>query len=250
VSRGSTDFDCRVLGIDYFAGDIGQAAREVVDRAVSGEGGFASLANVHVAMTAKRDSAVLSALEGAWRVFPDGAPIAWLERRRGAAHARRVAGPDLMLEVLRGGQETGLRHFLFGSTPDVLVSLEEQLRRQMQDLQLAGALAPPPGKEHEETLLNEVRAAAPDIVWVGLGAPKQELWAERHAASLVPALVIGVGAAFDFHAGTKRRAPAWMQHAGLEWLHRLASEPRRLGWRYVSTNVRFTFAALRQIAQD
>jgi N-acetylglucosaminyldiphosphoundecaprenol N-acetyl-beta-D-mannosaminyltransferase len=247
VSRASTR--CRILGIQCFAGDMCEAAREIVDRAASGRGGFVALVNVHVAMTAQRDPDVMCALDGAWRAFPDGAPIAWLERRRGAAHARRIAGPDLILEVIGSGREAGLRHFLFGSTPGVLVSMEEKLRRQVP-LKLAGTLAPPPGEEHDETLLDEVRAASPDIVWVGLGAPKQELWAYRHAASLAPALVIGVGAAFDFHAGTKRRAPAWMQRAGLEWLHRLVSEPRRLGWRYVSTNTRFTFAALREIAQD
>jgi N-acetylglucosaminyldiphosphoundecaprenol N-acetyl-beta-D-mannosaminyltransferase len=240
---------CRVLGIDCFVGDIRQAAVAAIDRARSGEGGFVSLMNVHVAMTAQRDTAVFSALERAWRVFPDGAPIAWLERKRGAAYARRVAGPDLMLEVLRHGRESGLRHFLFGSTPDVLAAMANRLRQQMPDLKLVGTVAPPRGDEHDENLLDEVRSAAPDIVWLGLGAPKQELWAHRHADSLKPALVIGVGAAFDFHAGAKRRAPGWMQRAGLEWLHRLVSEPRRLGWRYLSTNTRFTFAALRDIAQ-
>jgi N-acetylglucosaminyldiphosphoundecaprenol N-acetyl-beta-D-mannosaminyltransferase len=236
---------CRVLGIDCFAGEPHEAASLVVDRARSGRGGYVSLMNVHVAMSASRDCSVRAALRDAWRVFPDGAPISWLERRRGATRAERVAGPDLMLSVLR---RAGLRHFLFGSTPGVLTRLEQRLPALVPGLRVAGSLAPPPGAEHEPVVIEGIRKAKPDVVWVALGAPKQELWARRHTAALHPALVVGVGAAFDFHAGAKRRAPQWMQRSGLEWLHRLASEPRRLGWRYVSTNSRFLVCAVREIA--
>jgi N-acetylglucosaminyldiphosphoundecaprenol N-acetyl-beta-D-mannosaminyltransferase len=150
-----------------------------------------------------------------------------------------------MLEILAHGREAGLRHYFFGSTSDVLESMTASLGRRIPSLRLAGALAPPPGREHDDDLLDQIRAARPHIVWVGLGAPKQELWAARHAVSLRPALVIGVGAAFDFHASTKARAPRWMQNAGLEWMHRFVTEPRRLGWRYIETNTRFVFVVLR-----
>src|SRR5204863_2775128 len=110
----------------------------------------------------------------------------------------RVAGPDLMLTVLRRAPAE-LRHFLFGSTPDVLARLEQRLSAAAPGLELAGALAPPPGAEHEPGVIEAIRAARPDVVWVALGAPKQELWARRHATALAPALLVGVGAAFDFH---------------------------------------------------
>jgi len=181
-------------------------------------------------------------------VFPDGAPISWLERRQGALAAERVPGPDLMLAALRSSVD--LRHFLFGSTAEVLARLERRLPSLVPSLRLAGSLAPGRGEEHDAAVIDAVRAAKPDVVWVALGAPKQELWARRHAAALEPALVVCVGAAFDFHAGSKPRAPQWMQRAGLEWLHRLASEPRRLGWRYVSTNTRFVLSAARELVRD
>jgi N-acetylglucosaminyldiphosphoundecaprenol N-acetyl-beta-D-mannosaminyltransferase len=245
-----TATSCRVFGLDCFAGDLEEAASSIVERASTRKGGLISLLNVHLAMTSQRRADLLTSLQGAWRVFPDGAPIAWLERRKGAGQARRVAGPDLMLEVMRRGSERRLRHFLYGSTPEVLAALEGQIRHQVGNLEVVGTLAPPPGRENDDVLLSKVRATAPDIVWVGLGAPKQELWAQRHISSLSPSLVIGVGAAFDFHAGSKRRAPEWMRRSGLEWLHRLISEPRRLGWRYLSTNTLFALAVLRGITRD
>jgi N-acetylglucosaminyldiphosphoundecaprenol N-acetyl-beta-D-mannosaminyltransferase len=239
---------CRVLGIDCFAGDLREATALLVDRARSGDGGFASLMNVHVAMTAQRDDGLRSALGDAWTVLPDGAPISWLERRRGAQRAERVAGPDLMLAVLR--ESLDLRHFLFGSTSDVLARLEQRLPDAVPGLRLAGSLGPAQGEENDSAVIEAVRGAKPHVVWVALGAPKQELWARRHAAALAPALVVGVGAAFDFHAGSKPRAPQWMQRAGLEWLHRLASEPRRLAWRYASTNTRFVLFAARELVRN
>lgn len=237
----------RVLEINCFVGDIDRAAQAVIERAVSGKGGYACLANAHVMVTARRDRGVRRALEGAWAVFPDGAPIAWLQRRTGAAAARRVAGPDLMLAVLDRGRQAGLRHFLFGSTPAVLKRLESHLVERYPGIEIAGRHAPDPGAEDADEALVRIRAAAADVVWIALGAPKQELWAQRHESILGPSLLAPVGAAFDFNGGAKPRAPRWMQRTGLEWFHRLAIEPRRLGWRYLSTNSAFAVAALREL---
>jgi len=232
-----------------FSGDLDAAAAAVVKRAMSGKGGFACLANVHVAMTADRDDRLRRALASAWEVFPDGAPIAWLRRRTGATGARRIAGPDLMAAVLEAGRPAGLRHFLFGSTPAVLEALETRFRERLPDVAIVGRLAPPAGAERSPEYLADTASAGSHIVWVALGAPKQELWAADHAEALVPALIVGVGAAFDFHAGSKHRAPVWVQRTGLEWLHRLVTEPRRLAWRYVSTNVRFLVVVGSQLAR-
>jgi N-acetylglucosaminyldiphosphoundecaprenol N-acetyl-beta-D-mannosaminyltransferase len=233
-----------VLGVDCFAGSLESAADAVVARALSGRGGFACLGNVHVLVTASGDPAVRSALEDAWVVFPDGFPVAWMQRRSGAS-ASRIAGPDLMPAVFELGQAVRLRHFLFGSTDDVLAALETGLAICFPTAQIVGRLAPAQDHEDSSEALEFISCTCPQVVWVALGAPKQELWAARHAAALSPAVVVGVGAAFDFLAGSKRRAPAWMQRSGLEWLHRLATEPRRLGWRYVSTNSRFALSVLR-----
>lgn len=235
----------RTIATGCFSGELGDAVDAVVRRGLSGDGGYACLANVHVAVTTERDEQVRHALASAWRVFPDGTPIAWLRRRGGASCARRIPGPDLFAATLDRGRAVGLRHYLFGSTPSVLAALEQRIRERFPGIEIAGAQAPPPGAERSAARLEALRGAEPHVVWVALGAPKQELWMADHASALAPALLVGVGAAFDFHAGMKARAPRWMQDVGLEWLHRLATEPRRLAWRYLSTNTQFALWMLR-----
>jgi N-acetylglucosaminyldiphosphoundecaprenol N-acetyl-beta-D-mannosaminyltransferase len=229
--------------------DLEAAADLVIDRARRGAGGYACLCNAHVLVTAHRDDAVRRALQDAWAVYADGAPVAWLQRRLGSARARRVAGPDLMPRVIERGVRDSLGHFLFGSTEPVLRSLRRNLMTRFPDARFVGWYAPPLDRELDVDCITRIRAARPDVIWCALGAPKQELWMSRYAADLEPALLLGVGAAFDFHAGVKPRAPSWMQASGLEWLHRLASEPRRLGRRYVGTNSRFLLLAASELAQ-
>lgn len=239
----------RVLGVDCFAGNLEEAARAVVERALERRGGYCCCCNVHVLTLALHDTLLRDALRDAWVRFPDGAPIAWLERRCGAV-AERVAGPDLMPAVFALGSELGLRHFLLGSTSDVLERLEDRLARAFPDAQIVGALSPPVRKGVPEVALDAISATEPDIVWCALGAPKQELWMHRHSAELASGLMIGVGAAFEFLAGTKQRAPQWLQDHSLEWLHRLVSEPRRLSGRYISTNSEFIVRATIEILRN
>jgi N-acetylglucosaminyldiphosphoundecaprenol N-acetyl-beta-D-mannosaminyltransferase len=203
-----------------------------------------------VLVTAQRDNALWGALGGAWAVFADGAPVAWLQRRLGTTNARRVAGPDLMAAVVERGCEHSLRHFLFGSTTPVLDALRHNLTARFPAVRIVGAYAPPPGAERDDSCVSIIEAARPDIVWCGLGAPKQELWMARQAKALDSALFLGVGAAFDFHAGASARAPVWMREHGLEWFHRLAREPRRLARRYLSTNSRFVLLAALEVARQ
>jgi N-acetylglucosaminyldiphosphoundecaprenol N-acetyl-beta-D-mannosaminyltransferase len=241
-----------VLGVEYFVGDLAAATDVVVARALSCRGGFSCLAGVHGIVHAQHRADLMAALHGAWLNFPDGAPVSWLMRRSGWKGSRRVAGPDLMPAVIAAGQELGLRHYLFGSTPETLARLERRLRERYPRVEIAGTMSPPfraLSDEEEEEIAEHIRAAEPDIVWVGLGLPKQDEWMHRNAARLGPVLALGVGAAFDFLAGTKRRAPQWMQAAGLEWLHRLGSEPRRLAFRYVSTNSEFLARAAVELAR-
>lgn len=158
-----------------------------------------------------------------------------------------------MTRLFELGEQDGLTHYLFGSTPAVLDALQVSLREQHPHARIVGAVSPPFGKVSDDRALQDVediRRAGPDLVWCGLGAPKQELWMNRYASLLAPAIAVGVGAAFDFHAGAKRRAPVWMQRSGLEWAHRLGSEPRRLAGRYLRTNSEFLVRAALEIASS
>jgi N-acetylglucosaminyldiphosphoundecaprenol N-acetyl-beta-D-mannosaminyltransferase len=244
-TSGASGSECAALfGVSYFRGTLADATALVVQAAMDGSGGYACLCNVHVLETAHRDADVMSALDAARVVFPDGAPIVWAQRMAtpGPNRADRIGGPDLMAHVLSNGCAQGLRHALYGSTDAVLERLRETVEDRYPGVQIVASVAPPFGSRSEHDVMADVaqlRAAQPHVVWVALGAPRQELWAARYAHLLEPAFVVGVGAAFEFLAGVKPRAPRWMRRAGLEWLHRLASEPGRLGRRYVITNTQF-----------
>lgn len=243
---------CKVFGVDYYVGDLQTAAATVLRRVRSGGGGYSCLCGVHGIVTAQHSDAMMSALQGAWLNFPDGAPVAWLMRRLDRRGARRIAGPDLMPLVIEAGQGEGLRHFLFGSSPDVLALLKQRLHERYPECIIAGAISPPfraLSDEENARIAGQIVASGADIVWVGLGLPKQDEWLNRSADLFAPAVGLGVGAAFDFLAGTKPRAPVWVQDAGFEWLHRLMSEPRRLGRRYATTNTEFLARAGIAISQ-
>lgn len=175
-------------------------------------------------------------------VTPDGMPVVWLTRSAGHPHVRRVYGPDLMLALCAHSMARGYRHYFYGGADGVAEELARTLQARFPGLAVAGWESPPfrdLSAQEDAAVCARIRAAQPDIVWVGLGAPKQERWMAGHVTQLgVPAL-IGVGAAFDFLTGRKPQAPRWMQRSGLEWLFRLASEPRRLFRRYLSANSRF-----------
>ena len=245
VGRGGLAAEPRTFGelaAACYAGTLDGAAERVAARAQASDGGYVCLCNVHMMSLALGDERLRRVLGDAWLRLPDGAPVAWLQRRLGSAGAERVGGPDLMARVVELGQKSGIRHFFLGSTAAVLDGLERRLRAAAPEARIVGRLSPPfepltPALR--ETIERVLASAAPDIVWVGLGAPKQEQWMEVLAAGTPQALFVGVGAAFDFHAGTKRRAPSWMRGCGLEWLHRLVAEPRRLTGRYVRSNTAF-----------
>jgi N-acetylglucosaminyldiphosphoundecaprenol N-acetyl-beta-D-mannosaminyltransferase len=238
-----------VMGVSCFTGTLEEAADAVIEHALIGGGGYVVQCNVHVLMTAQRHPVVMKALNRASLVMPDGAPIAWLQSRVCAQPTARIGGPDLMPLVLDHGRESGLRHAFVGSTNGVVGALCSRLARRYPGLRVADAFGPERGQENSAFTLERIRKASADVVWIALGAPKQELWMYRNAAHLKPAIVIGVGAAFDFHAGAKRRAPAWIQRAGLEWAHRLASEPCRLSGRYLRTNSMFVIHAAASLSR-
>jgi N-acetylglucosaminyldiphosphoundecaprenol N-acetyl-beta-D-mannosaminyltransferase len=174
-------------------------------------------------------------------VEPDGMPLVWLGRRAGLP-VERVCGPDFLPALVERGIPTGRTHFFFGGAPGVPEALAARLADRFPGMRVAGTLSPPfrrPTADEDEAIVDRINAANPDYVWVGLGAPKQDLWVADHRSRLTAAALLAVGAAFDFHAGTRRRAPRWMQRTGTEWLFRLITEPRRLAGRYTRVNARF-----------
>jgi N-acetylglucosaminyldiphosphoundecaprenol N-acetyl-beta-D-mannosaminyltransferase len=173
---------------------------------------------------------------------PDGMPIVWALRSFGFASQQRVYGPTLMLKLCRQAAESGHRIFLYGGRTDTLPTLITRLRERFPRLRIAGSYSPPfrPLSESEELgIQQQIRESDADIVFVGIGAPKQEKWMYAHRNSFPGVILIGVGAAFDFHAGRTRQAPVWIQRSGLEWLFRLMMEPRRLWKRYILITPRF-----------
>lgn len=202
---------------------------------------YICLCNVHSVVTASRDAGLRYALERADLALPDGAPVALSLRIAGAGNQRRINGPDLMLRWLAISERTGESVFFYGSTPETLAALQEQLLSRFPKLLIAGSISPPfrtLSAEEDERDVQAINESGASVVFVGLGCPKQEVWMSRHRGR-IHAVMMGVGAAFDYHAGIVKRAPGWMRRSGLEWMHRLVSEPRRLLWRYLSTNSMF-----------
>jgi N-acetylglucosaminyldiphosphoundecaprenol N-acetyl-beta-D-mannosaminyltransferase len=215
------------------------AAAAVRDLAVERRAAAVHLCNANNLSTAMRDESYRELLNASTYNFADGFPVAWAGRRAGHdGMTERVYGPTLMLDVMELGLEVGLRHYLYGSTPDVVAALRCNLEQRFPGLQIVGAESPPFGDvspEQQAELAERVRAVDASLVWVGISSPRQDRFC-REAAPVLGLPLLAVGAAFDFHAGTKPMAPAFLQDHGLEWAFRLATEPRRLWRRYLVGN--------------
>lgn len=238
-----------VLGasIDVLSWDA--ALLKLADWAVQRQSRYVCITNAHSVVTGNEDASFAKVLQGADMVTPDGAPVAWMMRRLGHAGQQRINGPDLMWRYMLEAAERRESIYLYGGTQTTLDTLQSVLAQRIPTLKVAGAVSPPfraLTAEEDAEAVAHINASGAGTVWVSLGCPKQERWMAEHRGR-VNAVMIGVGAAFDYHAGTINRAPQWMQSAGLEWLHRLASEPRRLWRRYLTTNTAFIFGALRQL---
>ena len=213
------------------------------------ESRYVCICNVHSVVTASKDYYFREVIRLADMATPDGAPVAWMMRRLGARTQARVDGPGLMLRCCEHASKAGIGIFLLGSTPQTQQALTASLLGLFPALRVVGAVAPPfraLSKEEDEAVISMLNAADAGIVFVSFGCPKQEIWMADHRGR-VNAVMIGVGAAFDFHSGTIKRAPTWMRRRGLEWLHRLVSEPRRLWRRYLFTNSAFIAKACAQL---
>lgn len=209
-----------------------------------GGGRFVAVTGMHGVVEAQHDSTFKNVLNAADLVVPDGMPLVWLGRLRGQSLQRRVYGPELMLAFCQASAPRGYRHFFFGGAPGVPEQLADVFRQRFPGFRVVGTYSPPfrplTPQENEE-ITGRIREAAPDILWVGLSTPKQEQWMYEHRERLSVPVLVGVGAAFDFHTGRVRQAPAWMREHGLEWLFRLIQEPRRLWRRYIIYGAKFSW---------
>jgi N-acetylglucosaminyldiphosphoundecaprenol N-acetyl-beta-D-mannosaminyltransferase len=214
--------------------------------------GCVTAAAVNLVMCAREDPLVMEAVLAATLAVPDGQPLVWALKALGHADATRVYGPDLMARFCHRAAAEGLPVYLYGGrTPDALALLEDRLRERFPGLAIVGGYSPPFREltaEEEEDVIARIDSSGAAVVWVGTGQPKQELWMERMRPRLAAPLLVGVGAAFDFHAGLVSQAPPWMQRSGLEWLYRLSREPRRLWRRYARYNPLFVAGFARQYA--
>ena len=236
-----------LLGVRVNVAPFDDAVESVLEAPDTGARLAIHFANAHSMVEANRNPELRAAMNGDV-VEPDGMPLVLLARRRGVK-AERVCGPDFMPALVKRGVPLGRTHYFIGGAPGVPEELARRLGEAYPGLKVVGTMSPPfrdLTPEEDESLVAEVNAAKPDYVWVGLGAPKQDLWVAAYRDRLDASALLAVGAAFDFHSGRRRRAPHWMQRTGMEWLFRLLMEPRRLASRYTVVNARFLLLVLKE----
>ncbi|MCA1735042.1 MAG: WecB/TagA/CpsF family glycosyltransferase [Actinobacteria bacterium] len=243
---------CEVTGLGVHATSYADAVARITAWARTDQGRYVCAANVHMAMEAHDDPEFRQLVEAASLVTPDGMPLVWMMRRLGHPHQSRVYGPTLMVETLAAAEKQGLKVGFYGGSPEELELMAAKLGREYPALKVGYRYSPPfrpLSAEEERDVIDDIGRSGLDILFVGLGCPKQERWMARHRHQL-PMVALGVGAGFAFYAGTVRQAPNIIQRAGLEWAFRLLAEPRRLWRRYLRHNPRFVVLAARQLWQQ
>lgn len=245
-----------ILGSKISVWNLGETVAQLKKLAQSGGRHYVCVSNVHTVVMGLDDKNYSEITNNATLATADGVPLIWASKLLGGPKIHgRASGPDILAKILNDSSCRSLRHYFFGSTPEVLEALRENLKQIAPEAIIAGFYSPPHRKAKAATdpldadEIEECRRideASPHIVWVGLGAPKQEIWMARTRQQLKAPVTIGVGAAFDFLAGNKKRAPLWMQKGGLEWAYRFVQEPKRLASRYLKTNPRFVAEVARE----
>ncbi len=240
-----------VLGVGVHAVDMVEAVRRSEWLLRTGGKGYVCVTGVHGVMESRNDPELGRILNSAYLCVPDGMPTVWVGRLQGHRAMQRVYGPDYMMAMCQLPVSRGYRHFFYGGAPGVAERLKVRLETQVPGLRVVGTYTPPYrtlNAKEESELVAAVARASPDIFWVGLSTPKQEHFMTRYLDRLDVRLMVGVGAAFDLHAGLRSDAPRWMKRCGLQWMHRLAQEPRRLAPRYLKHNPRFVWEILKEFA--
>jgi len=240
-----------ILGVGINAITLTQAINRIAAWIENRECRYVSVCTVHTIMECQSNERVRQAVNQAGLATPDGMPLVWLSRWKSKLPVDRVYGPDLMLAVCQLSVERGYSHYFYGGAAGVSTLLADKLQLRFPGLKVAGTCSPPfrpPTPAEDAQVVAQINQANPDIIWVGLGTPKQDLWMATYREQLSAPVLIGVGAAFDFHTGRIPQAPKWMQQNGLEWLFRLWQEPKRLWYRYLVYNPLFILYILAQIS--
>ena len=239
---------CTILKTNINVTNMDDTIAYITDNLEELRGNYICVSNVHTTVMSLRDKKYRRIQNSAAMALPDGQPLAIVSRRRGYTQAQRVPGPDLMPAVLELSQERGYTHYFYGSTEQTLDKLKKVLQAKYPRLKIAGMYAPPfreLTEEEDQKIVRRINDSGADFVWVALGAPKQEKWMYTHR-NRIQGLMIGVGAAFDFMAGTVKRAPMWMQKLCMEWVFRIMQNPGRMLPRYLNTNFAFLYNVCRE----
>lgn len=240
-----------VLGVGISAINLENATQKIFGWIDNREQHYVNVCTVHTIMECRRDPELRRIINKGSLATPDGMPLVWLNHFHGFRKTTRVYGPDLMLALCEDSVSKGYRHFFYGGLDGVAEELARVLTMRYPGLQVVGSHSPPfrnVGEMEEPSVIENINATKPDIIWVGLGTPKQDFWVANHRPFLNAPVLIAVGAAFDFHTGRIRQAPKWIQKYGLEWLFRLSVEPKRLAYRYLAYNPLFIMHILLQLS--
>lgn len=232
---------CNILGVNINVTNMSETVNHICNNLEKLRGDYICVSNVHTTVMAYEDEEYRKIQNSGAMALPDGGPLSFISRKRGFKEAERVTGPDLMGEIFRLSEEKGYTHYFYGSTVETLNELKKNLKLEYPKLNVVGMYSPPFRKltEKEDNEVTKfINLSNPDFIWIGLGAPKQEIWMYNHK-NRVDGLMLGVGAGFDYYANKLKRAPKWMQNFNLEWLYRLYQEPKRLFKRYLITNIKF-----------
>ena len=233
---------CNILGTEIAVMSMNEVVRYIIEQIEQLRGQYICISNVHTTVMAYEDKFYQNIQNSAVLALPDGKPLSVVSKIKGYKNAQRVTGPDLMEAMF----SEPVKHFFYGGKKEVLLDLEDNIHKKYPDIQVAGMYSPPFRSltdEENRKIIEKINKSGADVVWVGLGAPKQEKWMYDHRKQ-IDALMIGVGAGFDYHAGAIKRAPVWMQKVSLEWLYRLYQDPKRLWKRYLITNCKFLYLIL------
>ena len=242
------DTKINILGVNVNATTLDLAEVSIRSWISLGKKAYVCVVPVSTVVECQENPEYLNIVNLADMATPDGMPLVWLGRLKGNKVIQRTYGPDLMLKLCETGQKQGLKHYFYGGTTAVLEQLEARLKKRIPQLNIVGKFSPPFTHKIEPLdpkFKDDINRSKPDILWVALGSPKQDFWMHRHRDKLEVPVMIGVGAAFDFLAGTKKQAPVWMRRGGLEWFFRLCCEPKRLWKRYTIGNCKFIYYLFR-----
>lgn len=232
---------CNIMGVNVAAINMEWLVKYLDENLEDIKGDYICVSNVHTTVTSYEDASYCAVQNGGLMAIPDGGPLSTLGQKRGHKNMERTTGPSLMGEIFRISTEKGYRHYFYGSEEETLELLYQKLTERYLGIQIVGMYSPPfrtLTEQEDKAVIARINETNPDFVWVGLGVPKQEKWMAAHQGK-INGLMIGVGAGFDYYAENIKRAPIWMQKHNLEWVYRLAQDPKRLFKRYWSTNTKF-----------